>query len=256
MLEVKGLVKSYGRRRVVSGVSFTVGAGEVVGLLGKNGAGKTTSFRMTMGMVKPDGGNVFLLGEDVSKLPMYKRARKGLGYLAQDKSVFRGLTTRGNLLATLEATSLSRRERKARANELIEEFGLKKVEKSMADTLSGGETRRLEIARALTTNPKLILLDEPFTGVDPIAISELKKHISKLVGRGISILITDHNVRDTLVITDRAYILEEGEILASGTPEELVDNELVKETYLGKDFSSEFLTEKKRYKKTEEDGAG
>jgi lipopolysaccharide export system ATP-binding protein len=254
VLETAGLTKHYGKRRVVDNVSFTVGKGEVVGLLGKNGAGKTTSFRMTMGMIRPDAGTVRLLGEDVSNLPMYKRARLGMGYLAQEKSVFRGLTTRQNLLATLEATDLARRERKARAEELIKDFGLSKVADSYADTLSGGECRRLEIARALTTNPKIILLDEPFTGIDPIAISELKTLVLGLVEKGISILITDHNVRDTLVITDRAYIMEEGKTLASGTPEELVANELVRKAYLGEDFSSEFLIEKRKRKENKVGG--
>ncbi len=246
VLEVSDLSKTYGRRKVVDNVCFDVGEGEVVGLLGKNGAGKTTSFRMTMGMIKPDSGRVSLLGEDISALPMYKRARKGLGYLAQEKSIFRSLTARKNLLATLEAVKLTRKERRKRADELITEFGLERIADSLAENLSGGECRRLEMARALTTNPKIILLDEPFTGVDPIAISELKNVVRGLAKRNISILITDHNVRDTLVITDRAYILEDGHILASGTPEELVNNEVVRSAYLGEDFSTEFLEEKLR----------
>lgn len=257
MLEVKGLEKTYGRRKVVDKVSFNIGQGEVVGLLGKNGAGKTTSFRITVGMIKPDAGQVILNDEDISALPMYKRARKGIGYLAQEPSIFRGLTSRKNLLATLEATSLTRKERNAKADKLIADFGLEKVENSIADTLSGGERRRLEIARALTTNPRLILLDEPFTGVDPIAISDLKSLILDLQKKNISVLITDHNVRDTLIITDRAYILEDGKILASGTPEELVSNETVRKSYLGEDFSGEFLSEKKRLKEeSNPDGTG
>ncbi len=239
LLETRNLVKKYNGRTVVNGVSIAVYDRESIGLLGRNGAGKTTSFRMTIGMVQPDDGKVIFEGHDISKLPMYRRARMGIGYLSQEPSVFQRLTVEQNLLAILETMSLTRADRIRRANELISQFGLEKVRKSDARVLSGGERRKLEIARSLVTNPSLILLDEPFSGVDPIAVEDLQKEIRSLQDRGISILITDHNVERTLEVVDRAYIINEGKVLASGSPKELVNNKIVRETYLGQSFKGD-----------------
>jgi lipopolysaccharide export system ATP-binding protein len=236
LLRVEGLVKAFRGRRVVNGVSFKVCVGEVVGLLGPNGAGKTTSFRMTIGMVRPDAGSVHLLGQKVTKAPMYRRARLGMGYLAQEPSVFRRMTVVENLLAILEMRGLSRVEQRRRADALLEEFGLAHLRAGRAETLSGGECRRLEIARALASEPRLLLLDEPFSGIDPITVQEIQAILLALRGRGIGILLTDHNVRDTLEITQRAYIIDHGEILLEGAPEKVVADERVRRVYLGDRF--------------------
>jgi lipopolysaccharide export system ATP-binding protein len=237
-LTAEGLVKSFGRRVVVNGVSIRVDAGEIVGLLGRNGAGKTTAFRLIMGLLRPDAGKVILYGQDVLKLPMFLRARLGVGYLAQEPSVFQRMTVEDNIMAVLEMQpGLTREDRARRLDELLEGMGLTPRRKSMAFTLSGGERRRLEIARSLVTRPRLMLCDEPFVGVDPIAVSELKAHLRKLRSDGMGILITDHNVRDTLSVTDRAYIMDEGRIWIHGTPEEIVRNEDARKKYLGAEFS-------------------
>lgn len=236
ILQAKNLCKSYGTRRVVDNVSFGVDEGEIIGLLGKNGAGKTTTFRMTMGMIRADSGQVFLAGEEISALPMYRRARNGMGYLPQESSVFRGLTTRENLLAILETTDLTSREREARLTNLVDEFGLHKVIDSKAMDLSGGEKRRLEVARALITNPRLILLDEPFAGVDPIAVADLQQIILHLKERGIGILLTDHNVRETLATTDQSFIIYDGRIIAQGTKTEILADDNARRYYLGEKF--------------------
>ncbi|MCH7527168.1 MAG: LPS export ABC transporter ATP-binding protein [Planctomycetes bacterium] len=238
LLAVTGLVKRYNGRAVVDQVSFEVRAGEIVGLLGRNGAGKTTSFRIAVGMIDHDDGQVFFDGECVTKLPMYKRAQRGMGYLAQEPSVFQRLTVEQNLIAILETLrELNRKQRRETAAQLIEQFGLTAQAKQVARTLSGGERRKLEIARALITSPKLILLDEPFSGVDPIAVQDLQNEIMHLRReRGIAVLLTDHNVRETLAVTDRSYILVQGRILASGTPKELIQNEVVRSEYLGSTF--------------------
>jgi lipopolysaccharide export system ATP-binding protein len=235
-LSSEGLIKQYGSKRVVNDVSVEVKTGEIVGLLGPNGAGKTTSFYMFVGLVKPDQGNIILDGEVISHLPMYKRARKGIGYLPQEASVFRELSVEDNIRAILEITSLSPQEQKDKLEGLIEEFGLGRVRKNLGKVLSGGERRRTEIARALATNPSFILLDEPFAGVDPIAVEDIQAIIYKLKEKNIGILITDHNVQETLSITDRAYLLFEGKLLAQGTAEELASNELVRKVYLGQNF--------------------
>lgn len=235
-LRAEGLVKQYGKRRVVDGVSLEVNPGEVVGLLGPNGAGKTTSFYTVVGLVQPDEGQVFVNGHEVTDLPMYKRGRMGIGYLPQEASVFRKLTVEDNIMAILELQSLSKAEQKERLEELIREFGLEKVRKSNGDVLSGGERRRTEIARALATDPQFILLDEPFAGVDPIAVEDIQRIVEKLRRRNIGILITDHNVQETLHITDRAYLLFEGRILKHGTAEELASDEQVRRVYLGQNF--------------------
>lgn len=237
ILSVENLVKQYGGRRVVNKVTFTVGRGEIVGLLGKNGAGKTTTFRMTIGMISPDEGKVQFFGQNITRLPMYKRARLGMGYLSQETSVFRGLTVEDNLEAILECTSYTRRERKRRKEELLEEFGLTNLVYSQAAVLSGGEKRRLEIARSLITNPRLLLLDEPFSGVDPIAVSEIQQIIYKLRDKGIGILVTDHNVRETLTTTNKSYIIYEGKILAHGSCDEILANDSARKYYLGENFS-------------------
>ncbi|MDP6962717.1 MAG: LPS export ABC transporter ATP-binding protein [Planctomycetota bacterium] len=236
ILETKGITKSYKGRTVVSGVDLHVKEGEIVGLLGPNGAGKTTSFRMCMGMVTPDEGSIFLHNEDVTQMPIYQRARRGLGYLAQEASVFRKLSVADNVLAVLETLKLSAAERAHRCNELLEEFGLAHLRDSTGEVLSGGERRRVEIARALATNPKLILLDEPFSGVDPIAVEDIQSILVQLQQKGIAILLTDHNVRETLSITNRAYILSSGTVLAQGTADELVHNNAVRKIYLGQNF--------------------
>jgi lipopolysaccharide export system ATP-binding protein len=236
LLEVEGLTKSYGGRQVVQGVSFTVNSGEVIGLLGKNGAGKTTTFRMTIGMIVPDEGSIRFGGADVTRLPMYRRARLGMGYLSQEPSVFRGLTVEQNLSAILELTPLSARERVRRRDDLVEEFGLGRLLHSKAAVLSGGEKRRLEIARALITEPRLILLDEPFSGVDPIAVSEIQQIILRLKERGIGILLTDHNVRETLNTTDRSFIILDGSIIAQGSRDDILSNPTARKYYLGERF--------------------
>ena len=233
LLEVKNLRKSYDDREVVRGVTFAVGAGEIVGLLGQNGAGKTTAFRMTIGMIPSDSGEVLFQGQDVSHLPMYQRARRGMGYLSQEPSVFQRLSVQDNVEAILETLHLSRAERRTRLEELLAKLGLTYLRDAMAYTLSGGERRRLEITRALVTNPKLILLDEPFSGVDPKAVNEIQEIILGLRRSGIGILLTDHNVYDTLGVTDRSYIISQGLIEASGTPEELLSNPKARELYFG-----------------------
>jgi lipopolysaccharide export system ATP-binding protein len=239
LLETKNLVKKYSGRAVVDHVSFVVKQGEIVGLLGRNGAGKTTSFRMTIGMITPDGGSVIFDGTDMVKMPMYKRARRGMGYLSQEPSIFQRLTVRQNIMAILETMNFSRADRNDRCDHLLDQFGLTRLSKQLARTLSGGERRKLEIARALVTNPTMILLDEPFSGVDPIAVEDLQREIRGLRDRGISLLLTDHNVRETLSITDRSYILDDGKVLREGTPRELVSDELVRKTYLGHTFKGD-----------------
>ncbi len=237
LLSAVGLVKSFGSRRVVDGADLFVGEGEVVGLLGANGAGKTTTFYMITGLESPDQGKIFLNGSDVTGLPMYLRARMGLGYLPQEPSVFRKLSAEQNILAVLETTKLSRADRFARLEELLEEFGIEHVRRTRGDALSGGERRRVEIARCIATEPRYILLDEPFAGIDPIAIDDIRELIMYLKGQGIGILITDHNVRETLGITDRAYIMAEGKLLRSGIPSELVQDPEVRRNYLGERFT-------------------
>jgi lipopolysaccharide export system ATP-binding protein len=236
ILKAENLTKNYGARQVVKGVSFYVNQGEIVGLLGPNGAGKTTSFYMTVGFIKPNGGAVFLDDENITDLAMYRRAQKGIGYLPQEPSVFRKLTVEQNILAVLELTPLSKTEQMAQLEVLLDEFNLHKVRKSNGDTLSGGERRRTEIARALATNPSFILLDEPFAGIDPIAVEDIQYIVAKLKTKNIGILITDHNVQETLSITDRAYLMFEGSILKAGTAEELAADEMVRKVYLGKNF--------------------
>lgn len=233
LLEVRDLRKSYNKREVVKGVTFSVESRSIVGLLGQNGAGKTTAFRMTIGMITRDGGQVMFRGEDVGGLPMYQRARRGMGYLSQEPSVFTRLTVSENIMAILEMLRLTRVERKRRLEELLARLGLTHLRDSMAFTLSGGERRRLEITRALVTDPKLILLDEPFSGVDPKAVGEIQEIILQLRDSGIGILLTDHNVYDTLGVTDRSYIISQGRIEASGTPEELLSNPRARELYFG-----------------------
>jgi lipopolysaccharide export system ATP-binding protein len=235
-LQTHELTKTYGGRTVVRGVSLEVTSGEVVGLLGPNGAGKTTTFYMTVGLTAPDAGRVMLDGQDVTDDPMYVRARKGLGYLPQEPSIFRGLTVEQNVLAILETLPLTSVERRQRARDLLAELGLTTVANSPAYTLSGGERRRAEITRALVMSPKFILLDEPFAGIDPIAVTDIQKIIFHLKERGIGVLITDHNVRETLRITDRAYIVTDGSIFRSGTPSGLAGDEEVRRIYLGTDF--------------------
>lgn len=234
ILEVNGLVKSFGRRRVVDGVSFEVDHGEIVGLLGPNGAGKTTSFRMTCGMIEPDKGQVFLNEQDVTQWPMYRRAREGgMGYLPQQTSVFAKLSTEQNLLAMMELLGMNRRQRKLRCEELLEQFRITHIRRSKAGKLSGGEKRRLEIARCLVSNPEIIMLDEPFAGIDPVTVQSIQGIIGDLRDRGISILITDHAAREILQITDRTYVISEGQVLCSGTAEEIVRHDEVREKYLG-----------------------
>jgi lipopolysaccharide export system ATP-binding protein len=236
LLETQQLVKSYSGRTVVDEVSISVGQRSIVGLLGRNGAGKTTSFRMCMGMIVPDSGRVVFEGTDVTKMPMYKRARLGMGYLSQEPSVFQRLSVKDNLRAILETMSITRAERDRRADSLIERFGLTEVVDSHARFLSGGERRKLEIARAMVTNPSLILLDEPFSGVDPIAVQELQAEIRRLVASGVSILITDHNVERTLEVADKAYIMDHGKVIAAGKPKDIIQDELVQKSYLGNTF--------------------
>ena len=235
-LKANNLVKKYGARTVVQSVDVSVKQGEIVGLLGPNGAGKTTTFYMTVGFVKPNSGQVFLDDLDITNYPMYKRARKGIGYLPQEASIFRKLSVEDNISAILEMTKLSKAEQKDKLESLIDEFGLEKVRKNVGDSLSGGERRRTEIARALASSPKFILLDEPFAGIDPIAVEDIQIIVSKLAQKNIGILITDHNVRETLSITDRAYLMFEGKILRAGTSEQLAEDEIVRKVYLGKNF--------------------
>jgi len=236
VLRAKALTKSYGRRLVVQHVDLDIRTGEVVGLLGPNGAGKTTTFYMVVGLARPDSGTVFLDKEDITGLPMYMRARQGIGYLPQEASVFRKLTAEQNVLAVLESHGMPTGERHTRTRELLDELGITHIARQPAYTLSGGERRRLEICRALATDPSFILLDEPFAGIDPIAVIDIQKIIAHLKGRGIGVLITDHNVRETLKITDRAYILREGQVFRSGTPEDLASDEEVRRVYLGEAF--------------------
>ena len=239
LLETQDLVKRYSNRTVVDQVSIVVHEREIVGLLGRNGAGKTTTFRITIGMVTPESGKVIFEGHDITNMPMYRRARQGMGYLSQEPSVFQRLSVEQNLWAILETMSLTRRGRQRRADELIEQFDLGKVRRQQASLLSGGERRKLEIARALVTNPSLVLLDEPFSGVDPIAVEDLQTEINRLHQKGISILITDHNVERTLEVVDRAYIINEGHVIACGPPKELVNDKLVRQTYLGHSIYSD-----------------
>jgi lipopolysaccharide export system ATP-binding protein len=243
LLEVRGLEKWYGRRQVVNGVDFDVSQGEVVGLLGPNGAGKTTSFRMTIGLINADGGNVVFDGRDVTSMPMYRRARLGMGYLAQDSSVFKQLSVEDNLMAILQTRpGMSRRQRIERQNELLDQFGLSHIRKTKANRVSGGERRRLEIARSLITNPKLIMLDEPFAGIDPKTVNEIQDSIRELAVRfNLGILLTDHNFRETIEVTDRSYLIREGQVFAYGTPGEILLNPDVRRYYLGERFDAGHL---------------
>ncbi len=236
LLRSDNLVKRYKGRTVVDNVSIRVQQGEIVGLLGPNGAGKTTSFYMTVGLIKPNEGRIFLDDEEITNLPMYKRAQRGIGYLAQEASVFRKLSVEDNIRSVLEMTKLSKADQDAKTESLLNEFGLQRIRKSRGDLLSGGERRRTEIARALAVDPKFILLDEPFAGVDPIAVEDIQAIVAKLKEKNIGILITDHNVHETLTITDRAYLLFEGKILKEGTAEELAEDEQVRRVYLGQNF--------------------
>ncbi|WP_109300528.1 LPS export ABC transporter ATP-binding protein [Aquimarina sp. AU474] len=235
-LKADNLVKSYKGRKVVKGISLEVNQGEIVGLLGPNGAGKTTSFYMIVGLVKPNGGKISLESTDITKYPMYKRAQNGIGYLAQEASVFRKLSIEDNILSVLQLTSLSKQEQLDKMEALIEEFGLGHIRKNRGDLLSGGERRRTEIARALATDPNFILLDEPFAGVDPVAVEDIQRIVAQLKNKNIGILITDHNVQETLAITDRTYLMFEGSILKAGKPEELAEDEMVRKVYLGQNF--------------------
>jgi lipopolysaccharide export system ATP-binding protein len=235
-LEATDLVKRYGSRTVVRGISISVERGEVVGLLGRNGAGKSTTFKMIMGLVKPDHGQIMLNGHDVTRLALYKRARRGLGYLAQEPTVFQKLSVQDNLRAVLETTSLSRAEQSAKLEQLLGEFGLAKIRKNMAASCSGGERRRLEIARTLVTDPKVVLLDEPFAGVDPIAREEIKALVVGLAQRNIGVLLTDHNVDTVLPMTTRSYIVIEGQVLKEGSPREVAEDPVVRKEYLGEKF--------------------
>lgn len=235
-LSVQNLMKSYSGRKVVKDVSFEVKQGEIVGLLGPNGAGKTTSFYMTVGLIKPNGGAIFLDDKEITKFPMYKRAQSGIGYLAQEASVFRKLSVEDNILSVLQMTKLSKKEQQDKMESLIEEFGLGHIRKNRGDLLSGGERRRTEIARALATDPSFILLDEPFAGVDPVAVEDIQRIVARLTQKNIGILITDHNVQETLAITDRTYLMFEGSILKAGKPEMLASDEMVRKVYLGKNF--------------------
>ncbi len=236
ILRTENIIKKYRNRTVVNNVSVSVSQGEIVGLLGPNGAGKTTTFYIIVGLIKPLDGKIFLDDEEITHEPMYKRAQKGIGYLAQEASVFRRLSVEDNIKAVLEHTNLSKAEQHDKLESLLEEFGLLKIRKSLGITLSGGERRRTEISRALATNPKFILLDEPFAGVDPIAVEDIQSIVSKLKDKNIGILITDHNVHETLTITDRAYLLFEGSILKSGTSQDLASDEEVRRVYLGQNF--------------------
>jgi lipopolysaccharide export system ATP-binding protein len=244
-LKADNLIKSYKGRKVVKGISVEVNQGEIVGLLGPNGAGKTTSFYMIVGLIKPNGGNIYLDSENITKFPMYKRAQYGIGYLAQEASVFRKLSIEDNIMSVLELTKLSKKERHLKMESLIEEFSLGHIRKNRGDLLSGGERRRTEIARALATDPNFILLDEPFAGVDPVAVEDIQRIVAQLKDKNIGILITDHNVQETLAITDRTYLMFEGSILKHGEPEELAEDEMVRKVYLGQNFE---LRKKKLFK--------
>ncbi|CAL65571.1 LPS export ABC transporter ATP-binding protein [Christiangramia forsetii] len=235
-LRAEKLVKTYKGRDVVKGISVEVNQGEIVGLLGPNGAGKTTSFYMIVGLIKPNKGDIILDKQNITKYPMYKRAQHGIGYLAQEASVFRKLSIEDNIMSVLELTSLSKKERVMKMESLIEEFGLNHIRKNRGDLLSGGERRRTEIARALATDPNFILLDEPFAGVDPVAVEDIQRIVAQLKDKNIGILITDHNVQETLAITDRTYLMFEGSILKHGMPEELAEDEMVRKVYLGQNF--------------------
>lgn len=243
LLETRALIKKYSGRTVVNEVNISVAQRSIVGLLGRNGAGKTTTFRMVIGMIVPDAGSVVFEGTEVTRLPMYKRARLGMGYLSQEPSVFQRLTVRENLLAILETMSTTSTERNKKADLLIERFDLTEVTNSQARVLSGGERRKLEIARAMVTDPSLILLDEPFSGVDPIAVEELQREIKRLVASGVSILITDHNVERTLEVVDKAYIIDHGKVIGAGPPKEIIQNELVRKSYLGSTFKGDEFDE-------------
>lgn len=236
-LSAKGLTKIYNKRKVVNQIDLTISPGEVVGLLGPNGAGKTTTFYMIVGLIKPDDGKIFLDGEDISRYPMYKRARKGLNYLPQEPSIFRKLTVEENILAILETLDMCDEERSDKLKELLGELDLTALAKNHAYSLSGGERRRVEITRALVTSPKYILLDEPFAGIDPLAVADIQKIIEKLKNKGIGIIISDHNVRETLSCCDRAYIVNEGSILVEGNPQTIANSELARKFYFGEDFS-------------------
>ncbi len=244
-LKAQNLVKSYKGVNVVKGVSLEVSQGEIVGLLGPNGAGKTTSFYMIVGLIKPNGGKIFLNDTNITKFPMYKRAQNGIGYLAQEASIFRKLSIEDNIMSVLELTSLNKQEREEKMESLIDEFGLNHIRTNRGDLLSGGERRRTEIARALATDPKFILLDEPFAGVDPVAVEDIQKIVAQLKNKNIGILITDHNVQETLAITDHTYLMFEGKILKHGIPEELAEDEMVRKVYLGQNFE---LRKKKLFK--------
>ncbi len=237
ILRAEGLVKKYRKRKVVDGVSLEVKRGEIVGLLGPNGAGKTTTFYQIVGFIKPDGGSVFLDQREITGLPMYKRARLGLGYLPQESSVFRKMTVADNLMCILETTSLPKKERRARQKRLMDELGITRLADQKAYTLSGGERRRVEIARALVTDPGFLLLDEPFAGIDPIAVADIQEIIRKLAEKGLGVLITDHSVRETLAITDRAYIMYDGRVLISGSAQELANDPEARKIYLGERFT-------------------
>ncbi|MDB9895405.1 LPS export ABC transporter ATP-binding protein [Flavobacteriales bacterium] len=236
ILKALNICKSYSKKNVVNNISINVSQGEIVGLLGPNGAGKTTSFYMMVGLVKPNSGSVFLDDNEITNFPMYKRAQLGIGYLAQEASIFRSLSVEDNIKAVLEVTSLTKKQQHEKCEQLLQEFGLTKVRKSLGNLLSGGERRRAEIARSLATDPKFILLDEPFAGVDPIAVEDIQSIVKKLVKKNIGVLITDHNVHETLSITDRSYLLFEGAILKQGTSQELAQDEKVRSVYLGENF--------------------
>ena len=236
ILRAENIAKSYGGRQVVKEISLEVKQGEIIGLLGPNGAGKTTSFYMIVGMIQPNGGKIFLNDEEITSYPMYKRAQKGIGYLAQEASIFRKLSVEDNIMSVLQFTDLSKKQQKIKLESLIEEFNINHVRKNRGDLLSGGERRRTEIARCLASDPKFILLDEPFAGVDPIAVEDIQSIVAHLKDRNIGILITDHDVQATLAITDRTYLMYQGGILKEGVPEELAKDELVRKVYLGKDF--------------------
>ena len=236
ILKADNLMKSYSGKKVVKDISLQLKQGEIVGLLGPNGAGKTTSFYMIVGLIKPNSGKIYLDQEEITKFPMYKRAQYGIGYLAQEASVFRKMSVENNILSVLQLTKLSKKDQNKRMESLLDEFGLTHIRKNRGDLLSGGERRRTEIARALATDPSFILLDEPFAGVDPLAVEDIQKIITKLTKKNIGILITDHNVRETLAITDRTYLMFEGNILKDGKPEELADDETVRKVYLGQNF--------------------
>ena len=236
MLRAEKIEKAYRGRKVVNGISLELTQGEIVGLLGPNGAGKTTSFYMIVGLIKPNGGKIFLNNQEITKFPMYRRAQKGIGYLAQEASVFRKLNVEENILSVLQMTNLSKTLQKEKMESLIEEFGLTHIRKNRGDLLSGGERRRTEIARALATDPKFVLLDEPFAGVDPVAVEDIQRIVAHLKKKNIGILITDHNVQETLAITDKTYLMFEGKILKAGRPEELAEDEMVRKVYLGQNF--------------------